>query len=213
MGPADHIAQKHGDTLNHDESTETYPMAPIDWAASPNSPRERRGGSRPPNATAWACAHYSFVTYVAAVVQVTVTARRIDPTGGIAVDCRRPSIRTGSRPDGGCVHLRMSAARFGEISFKNGRAQQNNFDTYRGGARCRQRRGRYACTRAWRLRQAAGRSGRTRRAAGASCAVQCDLCGDGQAHPGFADSRSAEGLELGAGRQPIGAYRTRVATT
>ena len=78
-------------------------------------------------------AHYSFVTYVAAVVQVTVDAKGelTIPRVDIAVDCGatvNPD-RVRSQMEGACV-MGVSVATLGEITFKNGRAQQNNFDTY-----------------------------------------------------------------------------------
>jgi isoquinoline 1-oxidoreductase beta subunit len=78
-------------------------------------------------------AHYSFVSYVAAVVEVAVdpkgqlTIPRID----IAVDCGatvNPD-RVRAQMEGACV-MGVAAATLGEITFKNGRAQQDNFNAY-----------------------------------------------------------------------------------
>ena len=78
-------------------------------------------------------AHYSFVTYVAAVVEVAVddkgalTIPRID----VAVDCGatiNPD-RVRAQMQGACV-MGVSAAMLGEISFKNGRVEQDNFNAY-----------------------------------------------------------------------------------
>lgn len=78
-------------------------------------------------------AHRSFVSYVAAVVEVTVgdggtlTIPRVD----IAVDCG-PQInpdRIRSQMEGAVV-MGVSIATLGEITFKNGRAEQTNFDTF-----------------------------------------------------------------------------------
>jgi isoquinoline 1-oxidoreductase beta subunit len=78
-------------------------------------------------------AHYSFTTYVAAVVEVAVndkgelTIPRVD----IAVDCGaivNPE-RLRSQMEGSCM-MGIGNALGGDITFKDGRAQQNNFDTY-----------------------------------------------------------------------------------
>jgi hypothetical protein len=78
-------------------------------------------------------AHYSFVAYMAAVIEVAVapngelTIPRID----IAVDCG-PQVnpdRVRSQMEGACV-MGLSQAVVSEITFKNGRAQQDNFHQY-----------------------------------------------------------------------------------
>jgi len=78
-------------------------------------------------------AHYSFVTYTAAVVQVSVSAKgeiaipRID----IAVDCG-PQVnpeRVRSQIEGACV-MGAGNALLSEISFKDGRVEQSNFHDY-----------------------------------------------------------------------------------
>jgi isoquinoline 1-oxidoreductase beta subunit len=77
--------------------------------------------------------HYSFVTYVAAVVEVAVDAKgqlqipRVD----IAIDCGaqiNPE-RVRSQMEGACV-MGLSNALLGEISFKDGRVEQTNFHDY-----------------------------------------------------------------------------------
>jgi isoquinoline 1-oxidoreductase beta subunit len=78
-------------------------------------------------------AHRSFVSYVAAAIEVEVgdggvlTIPRVD----IAVDCG-PQInpdRIRSQMEGAVV-MGVSLATLGEITFKNGRAEQTNFDTF-----------------------------------------------------------------------------------
>src|SRR2546429_1609004 len=78
-------------------------------------------------------AHYSFVSYIAAVVEVAVddkgalTIPRVD----IAVDCGasiNPD-RVRAQMEGACV-MGVGIARESEISFKDGRAQQDNFHAY-----------------------------------------------------------------------------------
>ncbi|WP_119679388.1 xanthine dehydrogenase family protein molybdopterin-binding subunit [Indioceanicola profundi] len=78
-------------------------------------------------------AHYSFVTYVAVAAEVAVaengavTIPRVD----IAVDCG-PHVnpeRIRSQMEGAVI-MGLGQALSAEITFENGRAQQNNFDTY-----------------------------------------------------------------------------------
>jgi isoquinoline 1-oxidoreductase beta subunit len=78
-------------------------------------------------------AHYSFVSYVAAVVQVGVDAKGelTIPRVDIAIDCGacvNPE-RVVAQMQGACV-MGVGVATLGEISFKNGRAQQDNFHQY-----------------------------------------------------------------------------------
>ena len=77
--------------------------------------------------------HYSFVTYVAAAVEVEVGdgGRLSIPRVDIAVDCG-PMVnpdRVRSQMEGAVV-MGAGLATSAEISFKNGRAEQNNFDGY-----------------------------------------------------------------------------------
>jgi isoquinoline 1-oxidoreductase beta subunit len=77
--------------------------------------------------------HYSFVTYTAVALEVAVDARgQISvPTVHIAVDCG-PQVnpeRVRSQMEGAVV-MGMGLALTSEITFKNGRAEQANFDTY-----------------------------------------------------------------------------------
>jgi isoquinoline 1-oxidoreductase beta subunit len=77
--------------------------------------------------------HRSFVTYTAAAIEVdvgedgTLTIPRVD----IAVDCG-PQVnldRIRSQMEGAVI-MGISLATLGEITFKDGRAEQTNFDTY-----------------------------------------------------------------------------------
>src|SRR4029078_5748056 len=78
-------------------------------------------------------AHYSFVSYVAAVVEVAVDdkgAVRI-PRVDMAVACGatvNPD-RVRAQMEGACV-MGVGVATLGEISFKDGRVQQDNFNSY-----------------------------------------------------------------------------------
>ncbi len=123
------------DTWNHGESPERYPIDTgrlrrvVETAA-----REARWGRAMPKGRGLGiAAHYSFVTYVAAVVEVAVddkgalTVPRVD----IAVDCGasiNPD-RVRAQMEGACV-MGLGIATSSEMSFKAGRAEQGNFNTY-----------------------------------------------------------------------------------
>jgi isoquinoline 1-oxidoreductase subunit beta len=123
------------DTWNHGEDPALYPI---------DIGRLRRVTTTAADAAGWGkslgsgrglgiAAHYSFTTYVAAVVEVAVGAKGelIIPRVDIAVDCGaivNPE-RLRSQMEG-AVMMGVSNTLGGEISFKGGRAQQNNFDTF-----------------------------------------------------------------------------------
>jgi isoquinoline 1-oxidoreductase beta subunit len=78
-------------------------------------------------------AHRSFVSYIATIVEVSVgakgelTVERVDT----AIDCGtfvNPE-RIQSQIEGAAV-MGLSLAKYGEVTFKNGRVQQGNFDTF-----------------------------------------------------------------------------------
>jgi isoquinoline 1-oxidoreductase beta subunit len=136
IGPARWISPETlKDTWNHGESPERYPVDTgrlrrvVETAA-----REAKWGRAMPKGRGLGlAAHYSFVTYVAAVVEVAVddqgglTIPRVD----IAVDCGasvNPD-RVRAQMEGACV-MGVGIATSGEISFKAGRAEQGNFNTY-----------------------------------------------------------------------------------
>jgi len=123
------------DTWNHGESPEKYPV---------DTGRLRRvvetvareagwGRSLPKGQGLGIAAHYSFVSYIASVVQVAVddkgnlTVPRVD----ICVDCGatvNPD-RVRAQMQGAAV-MGIGLATISEMSFKGGRAQQVNFDSY-----------------------------------------------------------------------------------
>jgi isoquinoline 1-oxidoreductase beta subunit len=79
-------------------------------------------------------AHYSFVSYAAAVVEVAVNERGdlTIPRVDVAFDCG-PQVnpeRVRSQLEGAVV-MGLSLALTGEISFQKGRAEQDNFHEYR----------------------------------------------------------------------------------
>jgi isoquinoline 1-oxidoreductase beta subunit len=136
IGPARVVTpQMLSDTWNHGENPERYPVdtGRLRGVAELAAKEAGWGKSMPKGSGMGIAAHYSFVTYVAAVVQVAVDAKgeitipRID----IAVDCGatiNPE-RVRAQMEGACV-MGVAAATLGEISFKNGRAQQDNFHQY-----------------------------------------------------------------------------------
>lgn len=77
--------------------------------------------------------HRSFLSYIATVVEVAIDAqgRLSIPHVDTAIDCGFPvnPERIHSQMEGAAV-MGTSLALYGEISFKNGRAEQSNFDTY-----------------------------------------------------------------------------------
>jgi isoquinoline 1-oxidoreductase subunit beta len=123
------------DKWNHGEDPQRYPVDTgrlrrvIETAA-----KEAGWGKKLPKGRALGIAgHYSFVTYVAAVTEVAVsdkgevTVPRVD----IAVDCGatvNPD-RVRAQMEGACI-MGLGLVKLGEISYKNGRVQQNNFDGY-----------------------------------------------------------------------------------
>jgi isoquinoline 1-oxidoreductase beta subunit len=136
IGPARWISpQTLADTWNHGESPERYPVDTgrlrrvVETAA-----REAKWGRALPKGRGLGiAAHYSFVTYVAVVVEVAVddkgalTIPRVD----VAVDCGasvNPD-RVRAQMEGACV-MGVGIATLGEVTFKGGQAQQENFNTY-----------------------------------------------------------------------------------
>jgi isoquinoline 1-oxidoreductase subunit beta len=136
IGPARRVSPETlGDTWNHGESPERYPVDTgrlrrvVETVA-----REAGWGRKMPKGRGLGiAAHYSFVSYVASVVEVAVddqgvvTVPRID----IAVDCGatvNPD-RVRAQMQGAAV-MGLAIATLGEMSFKGGRAEQQNFDTY-----------------------------------------------------------------------------------
>ena len=103
-------------------------------ASSSWSRRKANGDGRCQKATASASpSHRSFVSYIATIVEVAVddkgklTVPRVDT----AIDCGtyiNPE-RIQSQIEGAAI-MGLSLAKYGEISFKDGRVQQKNFDDF-----------------------------------------------------------------------------------
>ena len=136
IGPARVVSPEMlGDTWNHGESPERYPVDTgrlrrvVETAA-----REAGWGKKLPKGQGLGIAgHYSFVSYIAAVVQVAVDAKGVltIPRVDVAVDCG-PTVnpdRVRAQMEGAAV-MGVGVATLGEISFKGGRVEQNNFDSY-----------------------------------------------------------------------------------
>ncbi|MBM4218848.1 MAG: xanthine dehydrogenase family protein molybdopterin-binding subunit [Gammaproteobacteria bacterium] len=136
IGPARIVAaQMLSDTYNDGESPERYPVdigrlrGVVELAAK----QAGWGRTLPRGGGLGIAAHYSFVSYVAAVVEVAIDAdgALTIPRVDIAIDCGatiNPD-RVRSQLEGACV-MGVSAAMTGAITFKAGRAQQENFHQY-----------------------------------------------------------------------------------
>lgn len=136
IGPARRIDPRTlSDGWNHSESPALYPFDTGRLRRVIETVAKEAGWGRkmPAGQGLGIAAHYSFVTYVAAVVQLTVsqqgeiTIQRVD----VAVDCgpqiNRERIR--AQIEGACV-MGVSNTLLSEISFKAGRVEQDNFHAY-----------------------------------------------------------------------------------
>ena len=123
------------DEWNYGESPELYPLNTKRMKGVINMVTDKAewGKSLPTGSGQGMAAHYSFVTYVAVVVEVTVnddgevSVPRVD----VAVDCG-PQVnpeRIRSQIEGACI-MGMSLALSSEITFKDGVTVQDNFDGY-----------------------------------------------------------------------------------
>ncbi len=124
------------DHWNHGESPQRYPVDTGRLRRVVETATQQAGWGRKfaPGRGLGLAAHYSFLSYAAAVVEVDIDAqgriavRRVD----VAFDCG-PQVnpeRIRSQLEGAVI-MGLGLAMFGEITFKKGRAQQNNFHQYR----------------------------------------------------------------------------------
>lgn len=120
---------------NYGESPERYPIDTGRMRAVLETAAKAAGWGRslPKGRGLGLAMHYSFVTYVAAVIEVEVKddGTLIVHKADIAVDCG-PQInpeRIRSQFEGACV-MGLGNAVLGEISFKDGKVQQDNFHMY-----------------------------------------------------------------------------------
>ena len=136
IGPARQASPEMlGDTWNHGESPERYP---VDTGrlrrVAEVAAREAGWGKKLPKGRGLGiAAHYSFVSYIAAVVEVAVDDKGVVtiPRVDMAVDCGacvNPD-RVRAQMEGACV-MGVAVATLGEISFKGGRVEQDNFNSY-----------------------------------------------------------------------------------
>jgi isoquinoline 1-oxidoreductase subunit beta len=123
------------DSWNHGESPMRYPVDTGRLRRVIETVTREAGWGRklPKGQGLGLAAHYSFVSYTAAVVAVEVSSdgKLAIPRVDIAFDCG-PQIypdRIRSQLEGSVI-MGVSLATLGEITFKNGRAQQDNFNTY-----------------------------------------------------------------------------------
>ena len=136
IGPPRQVSPEAlGDTWNHGESPERYPVDTGRLRRVVETVATQAGWGRrlPKGRGLGIAAHYSFVSYIAAVVEVAVddqgqvTIPRVD----VAVDCGatvNPD-RVRSQMEGACVMGVGVATREG-ITFKGGRVEQDNFNGY-----------------------------------------------------------------------------------
>jgi isoquinoline 1-oxidoreductase subunit beta len=121
---------------NYGDPFETYPIDTARLRRVVEVAADQAGWGRqlPAGHGLGIAAHRCFLSYVATVVEVAVdpkgklTVPRVDT----AIDCgfaANPE-RIRSQIEGAAV-MGLSIAKYGEISFKNGRAQQNNFDGFK----------------------------------------------------------------------------------
>ena len=124
-----------GDTWNHGESPQLYPVDTGRLRRVVETATREAGWGRKmrPGSGLGLAAHYSFVSYTAAVVEVAVDEKgelkipRVD----IAFDCG-PQVnpdRIRSQLEGAVV-MGLTLALTGEITFKQGCAEQDNFHMY-----------------------------------------------------------------------------------
>ena len=126
---------KIGDAWNHGESPERYAIntARLRKVIERATAEAKWGRKMPAGQGLGLAAHYSFVSYIAAVVEVTVTAKGelMIPRIDVAVDCG-PQVnpdRIRSQIEGACI-MGISQAVMSEITFKNGRVEQGNFHQF-----------------------------------------------------------------------------------
>jgi isoquinoline 1-oxidoreductase beta subunit len=136
IGPARMVTpQMLSDTYNEGESPERYPVNIGRLRGVVELAAKQAGWGRllPKGSGLGIAAHYSFVSYVAAVIEVAVdvNGELTIPRADIAIDCGatvNPD-RVRAQLEGACV-MGVSAAMSGAITFKAGRAQQDNFHQY-----------------------------------------------------------------------------------
>ncbi|HEU0219049.1 MAG TPA: xanthine dehydrogenase family protein molybdopterin-binding subunit [Stellaceae bacterium] len=120
---------------NMGDPLETYPIdtARLRRVVELVADKAEWGRKLPPRHGQGIAVHRSFLSYVATVIEVAVDdkGKLSVPRVDTAIDCgfaANPE-RIASQIEGAAV-MGLSLAKYGEISFKNGRVQQNNFDGF-----------------------------------------------------------------------------------
>jgi isoquinoline 1-oxidoreductase beta subunit len=134
LGPP-RLVKPPADYTNYGDPLETFPIdtARLRRVVELVADKAEWGKKLPPRHGQGIAVHRSFVSYVATVVEVTVDdkGRLAVPRVDTAIDCgfaANPE-RIYSQVEGAAV-MGLSLAKYGEISFKNGRVEQNNFDGF-----------------------------------------------------------------------------------
>jgi isoquinoline 1-oxidoreductase subunit beta len=134
LGPARHV-QPPAEYTNYGDPLETFPIdtARLRRVVELVAEKAEWGKKLPPRQGQGIAVHRSFVSYVATVVEVAVDdkGRLTVPRVDTAIDCGfavNPE-RIYSQIEGAAVQG-LSLAKYGEISFKNGRVEQNNLDGF-----------------------------------------------------------------------------------
>ncbi|WP_207460916.1 xanthine dehydrogenase family protein molybdopterin-binding subunit [Azospirillum sp. SYSU D00513] len=124
-----------GDVWNYGENPDRYPIDTGRLRGVVEAAAKGIGWGRqlPKGSGLGIAAHYSFVSYVAVATEVAVGegGRLSVPRVDIAIDCG-PQVnpeRIRSQMEGAVI-MGLGQALRAEITFKDGRAQQNNFDGY-----------------------------------------------------------------------------------
>jgi isoquinoline 1-oxidoreductase beta subunit len=123
------------DLWNYGEPYDSYPIdtARLRKVVETVAEKGNWGRSVPKGHGLGIAAHRSFVSYIATIIEVSVgdkgqlTVHQVDT----AIDCGtyvNPE-RIQSQIEGAAI-MGLSLAKYGEISFKDGKVQQNNFDGY-----------------------------------------------------------------------------------
>jgi len=137
IGPARKIDPKSlHDDWNHGESPQRYPVDTGRLRQVVETVTQEAGwGKKLARGRGQGLAvHYSFLSYTAAVVEVDIDdeGRILVPRVDVAFDCG-PQVnpeRIRSQLEGAVI-MGLCLAMYGEITFKNGRSQQDNFHQYR----------------------------------------------------------------------------------
>ncbi|HXF78004.1 MAG TPA: xanthine dehydrogenase family protein molybdopterin-binding subunit [Usitatibacter sp.] len=136
LGPPRRIDPRDlNDTWNHGENPTLYLVdtGRIRRVAEVAAKNGNWGGKLPKGHGRGIAAHYSFTTYVAAVVEAAVDAKGniTIPRVDIAIDCGaqvNPE-RVRAQMEGACI-MGLSNAMVSEITYKDGRVTQDNFHQY-----------------------------------------------------------------------------------